>query len=263
MFRHVRPLAVTYGKRTREPLLPDSDDRDDVLLSGDGPISDSIAFFPSKELKYFDKFLENHSVVIPPVWGAANMFCNPSSGLISTPVRGDGFQNRHGRAIMIKNLQLGGVLYKHAEPVMFQPPLPMIVYVAVIADTQTNGTQCTTQEVFANDMDDASALVPPFRNMDWNVRFQVIKHEVFTLGRSTSFTIDDTVIPPEYSWAGDVCSFNWFIPLNYMVRFNNGTTDSVASVQDVSLHVVAASTSGGNAVKLWYKSRIRFADCTD
>lgn len=263
MFRHVRPLAVTNSKRTRFDVLSDTDDHDGVLLPPDGKVPTSVAFFPSKELKYFDKYLENGSIAVPPVWASANMFLNPASGLISTPARGDGPQDRHGRRILLKNLQLSGVVYKAAEPVMFAPPVTMIAYIAVIADTQTRGAQATTGQVFTNDMDDIAALVPPFRNMEFNSRFQVLKHETLALGRGTPFTIDDTVVPAEFSWAGDIQNFNWYLPLDYIVTFNGDSTDNVTSVQDLSLHVVAASTSGGNALKLWYKSRIRFADCSE
>jgi len=63
-----------------------------------------------------------------------------------------------------------------------------------------------------------------------------------------------------FSWAGQRKYFKWFIPLNGMkVKFNGGTTESVANVIDNSIHVIAyASNITGVAPTISYASRLRF-----
>jgi len=261
MFRHVRTPSVSRAKRSREPLLPASADHDDVLLPSNGSVASSLAFFPSKELKYFDTYFAAPTILAcPVVWGSTNTVLQPSapSDCISAPLRGDGGSNRSGRGILIKNLQLSGVLYRDAEPVKFAPPAPTYAYVAVVLDTQSNGAAPASYDIFVNDSGSVSTAFPPFRNMASNSRFQVLKWEIFKLGSHLAFTIDDTVVPAEFSHAGDTTRFDWFLPLDFLCRFTNGD-GGIASVVDTSLHVVAYRFDGV-AVDLYCKSRIRFAD---
>lgn len=261
MFRHVRPIAVTNGKRARESLLPTSNDHDDVLLPFNGPFTNSFSFIHTTELKWFDKYLSVHTLPATGLPGG-DYLANPASGLISTPALGDGGSDRHARGIVLKNLQLSGVIHKPADPVVYSPPEPVIIYLAVVADTATNGAQCGTSDVFTTPTNSLDLCFPPFRNMESATRFQVLKSEIFRLGVDATFTIDASVIPPEFTISGDKLCFNWFLPLDYGVTFNAGTTDSVSSVVDNSLHVFCVQ-SAGEQCYLTYKSRIRFADVVD
>lgn len=262
MLRNVRIPAVTVSKRARSSLLPGADHDDDVLLPDNREVSHSVAFFPSRELKFYDTSGESISLVSPPNFATANLFINPTAGgLISTPTLGDSGNQRSGRRILIKNVWITGFAQIAAEPVQFAPPTPVVVWVAVVLDTQTNGAQCTTQDIFSNPITgvDYEGLFPPFRNMLSNTRYQVLGAVMFKLGKSQCFTIDTTAVPAEFSWAGDLEIFEKFLPLDFFVNFNSGTTASVASVVDNSIHVMAAQ-SGGQQVTLSYKCRVRFAD---
>lgn len=262
MLRNVRIPAVAGSKRARSAVLPSTDHDDDVLLQDNREVSHSVAFFPSRELKYYDTSGESIAITSPPNFATANLFINPTAGgLISTPPRGNSGNERSGRRILIKNVWITGFAQVPVEPVQFTPPTPVVVWVAIVLDTQTNGVQCTTQDIFSNPITgvDYEGLFPPFRNMLSNTRYQVLGAVMFKLGKSQCFTIDSTAVPAEFSWAGDVEIFEKFLPLDFVVIFNAGTTSSVASVVDNSVHVMAAQ-SGGQQVSLSYKCRIRFAD---
>lgn len=264
MLRHVRAPAVSRAKRAREHLLPSTPDDDGVLLPVDGSVPRSLAFFPSKELKYFDTYFALPvSLATPVPWGSVNTVLVPTapSDCISAPARGDGPTDRRGRGILLKNLQLSGVLNLPAQPVVFSAPTPTLVYVAAVLDTQANGAAPASYDIFVNDSGSTPTAFPPFRNMNSASRFQVLKWEIITIGEKLAFTIDDTVIPPEFSHGGDMKCFDWFIPLDFLCLFN-GSTSGIAAVVDNAIHVVAYRLDP-DPIGLYLKSRIRFADCTE
>lgn len=262
MLRNVRDPPVVVSKRARSALLPNSDFDDDVLLSPNSSVPRSLAFFPTKELKYYDTALEATNVVSPGVFSTSNLFVNPTAGgLVSTPPRGDAGNERSSRRILMKNLHISGLLTLDYVPVAFAPPISLLVCILVVLDTQTNGAQCTTQDIFSDPITgvDYRGLFPPLRNMASNTRYQVLYSEVLSIGKNRTFTIDTTAVPAEFSYSGDVVAFQKFIPMDYFCTFNNGTTADVANVVDRSIHVLAVQT-GGHQVILDYKCRLRFAD---
>jgi len=233
-----------------------------MLLPGYGPVTNSLAFFPTKELNWYDTYLDNFVIATPTIWSSANLFCNPDGGtLVSTPPVGDRGYERHSRGILVKNLQISGVLTLVPEPVTLSPPIPTWVYIALVLDTQANGAQCVTQDIFTNQSTSPVLMCfPPFRNMDSNTRFQVLWWEKFKVGENRAFTIDATSIPPEFSVGGDYITFDKYLPTDLLVRFNGGNSSAVSSVVDNAIHVMASQTGNSAGLYLNYKCRIRFAN---
>jgi len=258
MFAHVRVPSVARGKRARLPVLPTSYDDDAMLLSSDSQIPRSLALVPERELKYFDKYVDTFSVASPGTWTGCNPWNGPTSGTLSSPVVGDRAIDRKGRAILMKSLHISGLLAMQPEATKFSQPIPQFVALAVILDTQCNGAVVSGDTVFTQYGGDLSTCFPPTRNMETNTRFQVLRSEMLKMGPN-AFTIDATAVPPEFSWSGDQACFDWFIPLDFVVNFNAGTTDSYASVIDNVLYFYAVST-GGSLIEATWKSRLRFFD---
>lgn len=172
---------------------------------------------------------------------------------ISTPVRGDGEQERDGKKIVITSCQIVGSVYRPSVELDANPALPALVYVALVLDTQTNAATLNSEDVFKNTGAESLMNADPIRNLLFGPRFKVLKTFKCNLSDPavTHFAVD--------SFATNALQvpFAWYLPkLNLPVNFNAGTTASIANVIDNSLHVVCFSTITG--LKLQYQARIRF-----
>lgn len=175
------------------------------------------------------------------------------TSMISTPAVGDTEQDRDGKRIVIKSVQISGVLRQ--APQINQTALDdqPNVFVAVVLDTQSNGAQLNSEDVYANLNNERATLAKPLRNLLYAQRFTVLKSECMQLPVPTS-SYDGTNI----EIGGTCTNFDWFIPLELPVNFTAGTTASIANVVDNSIHVIAFSNTADPVVSLAYNARIRF-----
>lgn len=177
-----------------------------------------------------------------------------STSMISTPAVGDGEQNRDGKRIMINSVQVNGVLLVQPQVNQTSADNQPQIMVALVLDTQTNGAQLNSEDVFKNLNNQGATTVVPLRNLLFASRFRVLKSEVFTLSPPT-VTYDGTNVEQ----GGVQTHFNWYLPLQLPVNFNAGTTASVANVIDNSLHLIAYTMSTDSTPQIAYNARIRFS----
>lgn len=180
---------------------------------------------------------------------------DPSSGCtgcLSCPAQGDSEQQRDGKRIVIDSLILKGYC-TNGESAGEAPEGATKVFIAVVLDTQTNGAQCNSEEIFKNTLANALTNADPMKNLLSGQRFRILKSQVFDL---TPVGISAAAATTAH-W-GIRREFDWYIPFKggLPVNMNAGTTADVANVIDNSLHVVAFSTVGGSS--LAYNARIRF-----
>jgi len=174
------------------------------------------------------------------------------TGCLSCPAQGDTEQSRDGKRIVIDSLILKGYI-RTGESVGQVPVSNIKVFVAVVLDTQTNGAQLNSEDVFKNLLNSTEGTVCPTKNLLFGSRFRILKSHVF----------DVTPIGVAPASATLACNgvrreFDWYIPFKggLPVNMNAGTTADVANVADNSLHVVAFSTNADCAIG--YNARIRF-----
>lgn len=174
--------------------------------------------------------------------------------MISTPAVGDGEQNRDGKRIVIKNVQVKGILNRAATEDAVDPPASETVFLALVLDTQSNTAQLNSEDVYKNLAGTALGAASPLRNLLFGSRFRILKSQVFNLN-SYNVGVEGNNL---HSIGGVCAEFDWFIPFKegLIVNFNAGTTSSIANVVDNSLHLVGYSISGNNT--LTYNARIRF-----
>jgi len=172
-------------------------------------------------------------------------------GCLSCPAQGDTEQSRDGKRIVIDSLILKGnvnVVEDASEAVTASRK----VFVAVILDTQSNGAQLNSEDVFKNFSGDVTLVADPTKNLLFGSRFRILKSQVYDL------------TPSGVGPAGALAfnshrrDFDWYIPFKggLPVNLNAGTTADVANVIDNSLHVVAFATTAGCLIG--YNARIRF-----
>lgn len=178
---------------------------------------------------------------------------NPSAtSLMTTPAVGDSEQNRDGRKIVIESIHVKGNISRDTAQ-STGVLSPGRVFLALVLDTQTNAAAMLSQDCFKALQATTNAAVDCHRNLLFGSRFKVLKILKWTPNLTN------------YGWNGTTVNINGIqktfefhvkFPRGLHVNFNAGTTASVASVIDNSIHMVAFATS--TAYNLEYGARIRF-----
>jgi len=211
---------------------------------------------PREEVKFYDTALVGATVLAST--NAADGEYDPSAtSMISTPAQGDGDQNRDGRQITIKSVVLKATIQRAAVEDTANPAPPEKVFIALVLDTQSNAARMNSEDCFSNLAADARTNVSPLRNLTYNKRFRVLKSEVLDLDVNNIGVEADNL----HAWNGMSKTIDWFVPMSgegLPVQFNTTTptVNTIASVVDNSLHVIAYSQSA--TVTLTYNARIRF-----
>jgi len=203
------------------------------------------------EKKFYDTSL-GATTVTAPTDAAGGEYDPSATSMISTPPVGDTESSRDGKRIILKNVQIKGVIQRQPTEDAVNPQGQQQVFVALVLDTQSNGAQMNSEDCFKNLNAAAATAASPLRNLLFGKRFRILKSETFNLDVITSAEADNL-----HSAAGVVRCIDWFINLKDLpVNFNSGTTASIANVIDNSLHVIAYSTDG--TAQIAYNARVRF-----
>lgn len=217
------------------------------------------ALVPPLELKWRDHEVANFTT-IQQNETAINVNANvdpPTTNCLNGVAEGDGPERRKGRQILIKSLQIKGVVQWETDfgSTLVNPTDH--VYVAVILDTQTNDALMRSFDCFERCPPHLSAI--PFRRLESGNRFRILKS--WTLDNmprdSAAWVLEETIARAESAETRKL--FEGFIPLNIITHFD-GNTDNCLEIDDNSIHVVAYSSTDLLTAKISYKSRIRFTD---
>lgn len=182
---------------------------------------------------------------------------DPSSEqCLSSPAQGDGATSRDGKRIVIDSIYVKGMVQREQLEDQTNPPPPEKVYVALVLDTQSNGAQLNSEDVFLNIAANAATNVCPLRNLTNSERFRIIDTALLDLDiQAFSIEADNLM-----SWGGITKEFTFYhkfkdggLPVNFLANSSGGT---VGSVVDNSLHIIAFSISA--TATICYNSRIRF-----
>jgi len=220
-------------------------------------LNQSTAGFLGLELKFFDTAIAAATISSAAAMTGAEMdpTALPSAvACLSAPAQGDGEQNRDGRKIILKSVLLNGDIQRTETEDAAGPPTAGQVLVALVLDTQTNGAQLNSEDVYKNLMATSRGVVSPVRNLLFGDRFRILRAECFNM----DFKTLATDASDSHAGCGVSQKFNWFVPLEVPVNFNSGTTADVANVIDNSIHVIAFSSSQTFNCTLAYNARVRF-----
>jgi len=209
------------------------------------------------EKKFFDTAIQTTPVVTTDAW--ANGVYNPvtvftGSDCVSTPSVGPAANQRVGKQITLKQLYLRGSMHLAPNVDAAYVPGQTSAFLAVVLDTQTNGAQTASDQIYYNPSGTIDGRVHPLRNLQNAQRFRVLKEEVFVFPNPTAVFNSAT---NKLIYAGTGVEFDWFLPLDLQVNFDNDTTATIANVEDNSLHIIAAANDD-NGVHLTYSARIRY-----
>jgi len=212
------------------------------------------AGFLGIEKKFYDTSLDPTALPAPTDCSGGE-FDPSGTSMISTPAQGDTEQNRDGKRIVIKSVQVSGSVATPAATALTATVAPVECFIALVLDMQTNGAQLNSEDVYKNHSADASNATNPLRNLLFSSRFRVLKEWSVLLEPKTAV---NNASATTVSVAGTRGEFDCFIPLDLNVNFNSGTSASIANVIDNSLHIVAFCSSTTLAPTIGYNARIRF-----
>lgn len=169
---------------------------------------------------------------------------------------GAGENLRVGSDITLLSLQIKGVVTCVAQTDQTAGDPPTHVFLAVVLDTQTNGAQLNSEDVFQNTSGVAVLAASPVRDMEHSKRFKVLKTWEMVFDHNT-MTYDGTNIETN----GMLQTFDCYIPLDIRQQYiTNTNSQAVASVSDNSLHLIGYCSSTTLAPTVAYNCRARFVD---
>lgn len=257
---HVRRGVSGSGPSKR--MRRGSGDDDDFLLPVRSTIPPSFPMVQT-ELKFLDTYMNYRQLSV--LTGLSGGILT-GSGLVSVPLRGDGPSNFNGRGFVIKNWSLRGSFDVSSPEDMITTPDGRMGFVAMILDTQTNGTQCLSEDIFTNPGGTIAAMCSPMVNLLNSDRYVVLRRETVVLNSKTMTVVAPTAGAPSFQQAGIRIPFEFFVPLDLPVvckAFNGNIGDIVnyslhivffASYYDTTILAHEPITSAG------YSSRIRFLE---
>ncbi len=203
------------------------------------------------ELKFYDQKLVGAALTAPT--DASGAEHNPSSILnLTTMAQGDGESNRDGRKALVKSVYVTGNISVAAQINQTAVDVGASIYIALVHDKQTNGAQLDSEKVFTNPGATAVTAANPLRNLKFSARFKILDRVEIQLPQGepvydgTNIEIGGFHVPFKLSWRGAM-------PIIY-----NNTTETVASITDNSIQIVAYCNSVTQVPAISYNSRTRF-----
>lgn len=210
------------------------------------------ALVPAR-LKYVDRAYFQSPIAQSPSYGT-NCIANPADGPLNGISVGDEPFERDNRAVRVKSCFVTGVItYGPYESTSeWKLPTP-VIYVALVLNKQTNGTDPIPSAVFSNPTAEAEISGCPLRNLQYSHQYQVLDYVQIAVdpfaynhaGADNKTELQGKKYPYKLSWKGDL-----------LVNFS-GNDDSMGSIVDNSISVFAWTTDP-NVCTMGYNSRCRF-----
>lgn len=207
------------------------------------------------EYKFLDTGLTSKNLTAPT--DATGGEAPPSTGCtgcLSAPAQGDSSFERDGNKIIVKSCLVQGMITIPSQQNQATADTGSYIYIALVQDTQTNGTQLNSENVFKNTVASADLAAFPQRNISYTQRFRVLKTKtiraqlVNMVYDGTNVEQQGVHVPFKLSWKGQM-----------PVTFLTGTTTAdIANVTNNSLQIVAFCSNTSMAPTLRYNARIRF-----
>lgn len=250
--RYIARAAATAASRA---IYQSAARRGGFYLSGRRRLNARTGGYLGIERKFYDTTLAGTALAAPT--GATGGEVDPATVLcLSAPAQGDGESNRDGRKITITQCHVAGVITCNSQATQSAADDATTCMVALVLDTQSNGAQLNSEDVFTNPGASALLASDVFRNLQYSSRFKVLGVKKITLmnpsiANNAAASGNLTQSGLQKRWRFDLQKLN--IPVTF-----TGTTAGIANVTDNSLHIVAFCTSTGLAPNITYNSRIRF-----
>lgn len=197
------------------------------------------------EYKYFDTV--KSITAISNGWAGGEM--DPASyNTLCVPIKGTGASERDGDHIVIKNIQIRGVVKFTVKSDQSDSNGPWEATVLMVLDRQTNGAQLNAEDV----MNDVAPKTHSFRNLEYRRRFRILASKRVILHQTSAFTDGSNT----GTYTGNGRLFHMNVRCNIPVDFS-GNGGTIADITNNSIHLIACSESS-SVLSLEYHARCRF-----
>lgn len=156
--------------------------------------------------------------------------------------------------IRILSLQLKGTVTCAAQANQTEADIGTKIYMAIVLDTQTNGSRISSEEVFENPSALALNAASPLRDMQRTKRFTVVKSWELEFD-NPSLTYDGTNIEQ----SGLIKSFDCYINMDIVQQWISSSY-AISNINDNSLQFIAYTSSTALAPTIQFNARVRFVD---
>lgn len=177
-----------------------------------------------------------------------------ANSCLNAIAEGDGQSARDGRKYTITGVHVQGVLLRQNRNDQTEVGDANWAKIALVLDTQTNGAQCNSEDVFTS----AGSAALSFKNLQYSKRFKILHQEVICVPPGQ---VAYNGVADQLEAGGSAVYFS----INKKLRIPvicTGTGATVASIGDNSLHMIACAHTGGaandNSIELAYTARVRF-----
>ncbi len=210
--------------------------------------------FTGIERKFYDTSLIS-GVLAAPTDSTGGEHDESATICMNTMIQGDGESERDGRKATIQSAFVKGTIKSIAQHATAVADDGTKVYVALVLDTQTNGAQLNSENVFKNDSANANLAASPMRNMQFTQRFRVLDTFEAIIGNANM--ANDTGATGGLQQSGQIVPFHLSSNLEFSTQYS-GNTETVANITDNSLHIIAYCSSTELAPSINYNARVRF-----
>jgi len=215
--------------------------------------------FLGHEVKYYDL---NYSGALSSTAAMTGAEADPATILCLNGVpQGDTMSTRDGQKMAMKSIFLTGTINVPDQAAGTTLNNDCTVFVALVLDTQTNGAQLNSEDVFTNTRSgtDGFLTTSPLRNMQYTERFKVLATrtlrfpQLSTVNNATANTIMISGCKVPFTLKANLKGLQ--------TKFtNSATTGVVGTIVDNSLHVIAFANNDDYVASMIYQSRLRFYD---
>lgn len=209
------------------------------------------------EYKFYDTSLVASALTSPTDCSGGEH--DPATVLcLSAPAQGSSEIQRVGRSIRICRLDVvGNCAIPETSAKTSLTDMPNI-FIAIVLDTQTNGAQLNSEDVYKNTAAEATLATRIYRNMSNTSRFRVLAQKLI---RFQDLSATNNTTTGSITQHGCFMPWQFHLKMNLPVKFSvGGTSAGVASVEDNSLHLIAFTNSTAYLPEISYNARIRYSD---
>lgn len=205
------------------------------------------------------KFLDNNVTAVPLIGTWTGGELDPTAGAtlaLSAIAQGDGESNRDGRKATLTSVVLNGYINIPQVESKVSPNDDIIVNLAMVLDTQTNGAQLNAEDVFS-EFATGPKDVNSYRNLQYVKRFKVLKQKKFCIKVSQAMMNEGGI--NLFSNGAVKYPFKMSYKFKKPIDVNHSaTTATVAAITDNSIHIIGIADPIGAAPTIDYTSRVRF-----
>lgn len=212
--------------------------------------------YAAGEMKYFDTEKGLTSVASQANWTGTEQ--DPTTfNTLFVPVKGSGINERIGRKVNVMKIRIKGTVVVAPQADQTSGDGRSVIRLALVEDTQTNGTQMQGEDVMDGNTSTTATAVNAFQSLDNLGRFRVLKDKTIVM-QNPNFGYDGTNL--EQQGLARTFKMNIILKKPITVSFNEVNGGTIADIVDNSWHMIANCDNASLVPQLTYVARVYYKE---